>query len=260
MSRPQSTDNLITQAAGLIKKAFRVTAFTGAGISVESGIPPFRGPNGLWHQYNPIFLDIDYFTAHPTESWPLIKEIFYDFFGRATPNPAHLALAQLERQKLVDIIITQNIDNLHQAAGSQQIIEYHGNSHHLVCLRCNKHYPATPDILAVMPPTCAKCGQVLKPDFVFFGEQIPYIARMQALGETRISDVWLIIGTTGEIPPASELPLLAKKNGAKIIEINIQPSKFTSLITDIFLQGSATAMTSALLAHLPPKTTKKSQH
>jgi NAD-dependent deacetylase len=110
-----------------------------------------------------------------------------------------------------------------------------------------------------MPPTCAKCGQVLKPDFVFFGEQIPYIARMQALGETRISDVWLIIGTTGEIPPASELPLLAKKRGAKIIEINVQPSKFTPVITDVFLQGTATAMTSALLEHLPPKPAKKSK-
>lgn len=240
----------LQQAADAINQAQRVTAFTGAGISVESGIPPFRGPNGLWAKYNPMFLDIQYFSAYPVESWRLIKEIFYDFFGQARPNAAHLALAHLEAKGKVGAVITQNIDNLHQAAGSRQVIEYHGSCHRLVCVACNESMAYIPAMLTVMPPVCPRCGTILKPDFVFFGEQIPYVAYMQALGETRIGDVWLIIGSTGEVPPACDLPYQAKEHGATIIEINIRPSRFTANLTDIFLPGPATRMMTALVEQL----------
>ena len=228
------------EAAQIIKNASHVTAFTGAGISVESGIPPFRGENGLWNQYDPIFLDIRYFQAKPLESWKLIKEIFYDFFGKARPNAAHQGLATLEERGLLSAIITQNIDNLHQDAGSKEIYEFHGTSHTLICSACQHKYPAAEFDLNLLPPLCPNCSEILKPDFIFFGEAIPEPAMSLSLRETEKADVFLLIGTTGEIMPASQLPILAKKKGAKIIEINIAPSNYTNQITDIFIQEKAT--------------------
>lgn len=237
----------LTQAAQKIKTAQRVVAFTGAGISVESGIPPFRGADGLWAKYDPIFLDIRYFQAHSAKAWTQIKEIFYDYFGQAKPNAAHIALAKMEKIGLLAGVITQNIDNLHQAAGSKTVVEYHGTSHRLICTNCTRDYEYRPSLFERMPPRCQVCDAVLKPDFVFFGEGIPRQAHQQSLLETRLSDVWLVIGTTGEITPASLLPPDAKRNGATIIEVNIAPSNYTSYITDIFLQGKATEVMNALL-------------
>ena len=235
------------EAAELIQNATRVTAFTGAGISVESGIPPFRGENGLWNQYDPIFLDIRYFQAKPLESWKLIKEIFYDFFGEAHPNAAHQGLAQLEQDGLLSAIITQNIDNLHQEAGSKEVYEFHGTSHTLICPACYHKYPATEFDLNLLPPLCPNCSEILKPDFIFFGEAIPEPAMSLSFQETEKSDLFLLIGTTGEIMPASQLPILAKKNGAKIVEINIAPSNYTNSITDVFIQEKATVAINLLV-------------
>ncbi|MCD6380588.1 NAD-dependent deacylase [bacterium] len=241
---------MIQEAADIIKKANRVTAFTGAGISVESGIPPFRGENGLWSKYDPGFLDISYFHSNPLESWKLIKEIFYDFFGKATPNKAHYGLAEMEKAGFLDAIITQNIDNLHQKSGSRKIFEFHGDSRDLVCVSCGKKYPVTEIGLDNLPPECTNCGGVLKPDFIFFGEQIPEPARTNSFREAEISDLFILIGTTGEVTPASEIPFIAKENGAKIIEINIAKSSYTDRITNIFLQGKATEMISGLVKEL----------
>lgn len=228
------------QAAELLGKSRFTTAFTGAGISVESGIPPFRGPEGLWSRYDPAVLDIAYFHQNPLESWKVIKEIFYDFFRKANPNAAHLALAKMEEKGLLESIITQNIDNLHQQAGSLKVYEFHGNSHNLVCTKCGKHF-GIPDIrFDKLPVLCDKCHGLVKPDFIFFGEGIPPQAYEKSLEAARRADVFLVIGTTGEIMPASEIPYLAKENNAKIIEVNTEPSKFTHQITDVFLQGKAT--------------------
>ena len=132
----QEVKNKLTQAAELIKNSEHTTAFTGAGISVESGIPPFRGENGLWSKIDPIFLDMSYFFKHPDKSWQKIKEIFYDSFAQAEPNAAHYALAELDQRGLLHAIITQNIDNLHQRAGSKNVIEYHGTTKSLTCTNC----------------------------------------------------------------------------------------------------------------------------
>ena len=238
------------KAAKIIKSAERVTAFTGAGISVESGIPPFRGENGLWSKFDPIFLDINYFHQNPLKSWELIKEIFYDFFGKAKPNATHFALAEMEKMGLLQAVITQNIDNLHQQAGSKEVYEFHGNSRNLICANCNQTYPANETDLSDLPPKCKKCGTVLKPDFIFFGEPIPEPARTSSFTEAEIADVFILIGTTGEIMPASIIPIEAKRNGAKIIEVNIQPSNYTNSITDIFLEGKATKVMTKLLESL----------
>ncbi len=236
----KEVENEIKLAVDIIKNSKRTTAFTGAGISVESGIPPFRGENGLWSKYDPVFLDINYFYRHPKESWRLIKEIFYDFFGKAEPNDAHYSLAELEKMGYVHTVITQNIDFLHQKAGSKDVIEFHGTSSRLVCEYCNEIYDFNEELIKEIPPRCKKCNHVLKPDFVFFSEPIPEPARTLSFDEAYKSDVFLVIGTTGEIYPASQIPFLAKRNGAKIIEINIESSNYTDSITDVFIKQKAT--------------------
>lgn len=239
------------KAAELIKSAKRVCAFTGAGISVESGIPPFRGQGGLWNKYDPKFIEIDYFHEHNKESWVLIKEIFYDFFGQARPNAAHEALATLEAQSLVQTVITQNIDNLHQEAGSKNVMEFHGTASRLLCLDCHQTFTADKVNLAKLPPECPNCSVGrLKPDFIFFGEGIPEPACSLSFKEAEISDVFIVIGTTGEVMPACMIPAAASRNGAKVIEVNTSPSRFTESVTDIFLQGTATTVMNKLVEHL----------
>lgn len=230
----------INKAVELLKKSKHTTAFTGAGISVESGIPTFRGEDGLWAKYDPVVLDLNYFHQNPKKSWTVIREIFYDFFGKATPNKAHQVLARMEQNKLLNSIITQNIDNLHQEAGSKTVYEFHGTAQNLICTQCNKKVHVTQVILNEIPVKCSSCKGLLKPDFIFFGEGIPQEAYQKSIIETELADVFLIIGTTGEIMPASQIPKYAKNNGAKIIEINPQKSNYTSQITDIHIVGKAT--------------------
>ncbi len=236
----ETKDSEYKKAAKIIRNAKRVAAFTGAGISVESGIPPFRGEGGLWNEYDPDFLEIGHFRQNPKASWELLKKIFYDGFAAAEPNAAHGALARMEKSHLLETVITQNIDSLHQRAGSRKIYEFHGTLRTLVCLGCSKEYPLADVDLSFMPPECRMCGGLLKPDVVFFGEPIPEPANSQSFFEAEIADVLLVIGTSGEIMPACMIPHIAKGNGAAIIEINVKESQFTHQITDVFLQSKAT--------------------
>lgn len=229
----------IDQAANLIRKARYCVAFTGAGISVESGIPPFRGKNGLWTTHNPIFLEIDFFRKKPLQSWIKIKEVFYDKLGDAEPNIAHETLAKMEKRSFLETIITQNIDHLHQKAGSRYVYELHGTYKQLVCTECSSEYDMSFTDLNYLPPTCFVCKGILKPDMVFFNEPIPAFAKKRSFEEAAKSDVLIIIGTNAEVLPAARIPEVAKENGAKIIEINIQKTHFTDELTDIFLQGEA---------------------
>ncbi len=230
---------LISEAAKTIKQAKHVIAFTGAGISVESGIPPFRGSGGIWNKYDPKLLDIDYYLKNQELCWISIREMFYDFFAAAKPNKAHLVLADMERAGLLKAVITQNIDNLHQEAGSKTVYEFHGNSKKLVCLKCFREFSASAIDFNTIPPKCDRDGTILKPDFVFFGEGIPPAAYTASFRNAEICDVCLVIGSTGEVMPASYVPRTAKSHGATIIEINPEPSNFTQQVTDIFLQGKA---------------------
>jgi len=227
--------NEIENAIDILRQSRHLIAFCGAGISVESGIPPFRGEGGLWNKYDPDCLDLDFYLSRPSQIWGTIKEIFYDFFGEAKPNPAHYALAEMEKQGVLKSVITQNIDNLHQEAGSKAVIEYHGNSHYFVCMSCGKRYDLDDIKLNSKPPRCGKCNGLLKPDFVFFGEAIPEIASNRAFDEAEHADVVLVIGTTGEIMPACLIPRLAHQHGAKIIEINPGYSSYRYSITDIHI-------------------------
>ncbi len=229
----------IEEAALLIRKSKYTVAFTGAGISVASGIPPFRGKDGLWTTHHPIFLEIDFFTKKPLQSWVKIKEIFYDKLKDAKPNVGHHILAKMEKRSFLESIITQNIDHLHQQAGNRYVYEIHGTYRQLVCTECNSEYDISFANLDFLPPTCYVCKGILKPDMVFFNEPIPIFAKNRSFSEAEKADLFIIIGTNAEVMPAAEIPEVAKKTGAKIIEINIKKSQLTDSITDIYLEGKA---------------------
>ena len=230
--------NLIENAAKTIKKSKYCVALTGAGISVESGIPPFRGEGGLWTRYDPSLFILSYFLNNPEHSWKLLKKLFYESFRDIKPNDAHIALADMEKRGYLKTIITQNIDGLHQAAGSKNVIEYHGSIDFLICLKCSARYLADESILKHLPPRC-RCGGVLKPDIVFFEELIPREVLAAVECEIARSDLLMVIGTTAEVYPAAQIPYEIKRKGSKIIEVNPNFSAITDTLTDIFIQARA---------------------
>src|SRR4030066_1139896 len=186
---------LIQRAAEDILRSPKTIAFTGAGISVESGIPDFRSAEGLWQKYDPEeYAHIHAFYSDPDKVWLMLKDMF-TLVMTAKPNPAHIGLAELEQMGLLDSIITQNVDGLHQAAGSKNVIEFHGNNMWLVCLECNERFKTNPEIIEKIPPRC-HCRGVLRPDVVFFGEPIPYHATVEATAKAESCDLMLVIGTS----------------------------------------------------------------
>jgi len=227
--------------AAIIRKSRRVVALTGAGISVESGIPDFRSPGGLWERFDPMeYAHIRALKKNPEKVWQLIKELD-DTLARARPNPAHYALAELEAKGKLLGIITQNVDNLHQAAGSKRVVEYHGNAFRFVCLVCRR--PFAREILDfIRVPIFCPCGGLIKPDVVFFGEQIPPGAQEKAEELAQECDLLLVIGTSGEVAPASYLPYIARDWGATIAENNLEPTRLTRTLTNHFLPGPAGKM------------------
>lgn len=242
---PEVIPDSIREAARIISGSSLVIALTGAGISVESGIPDFRGRNGLWSKYDPArYATIDAFLADPSEVWNMLREMDALILN-AKPNPAHIGLGVLEQKGFLQYIITQNVDNLHQAGGSSNVIEYHGNSSTLSCLFCNMRYTMAEKRHENLP-TC-KCGKILKPDIVFFGEGIPEEALNSSSDLASKAQVLLIIGTSAQVSPANTIPVVASKNNAKIIEINKEKTWLTEQLTDIFLEGSAGDIVSGLV-------------
>ena len=166
------TKAAIQQAAALIKDSRYLLAFTGAGISADSGMPTFRGPGGIYGSYDEQHLELSFFKRDPATAWKTIRAIFFEFTMAAQPNDAHHILAAWERSGRLSMTVTQNIDGLHRRAGSMALSEYHGSCDELVCMTCGEHRPAERGILAKLPPHCG-CGGIYKPDFTFFGEGIP---------------------------------------------------------------------------------------
>ncbi len=235
----EEIERLVARAAEAIAASRHLVAFTGAGISVESGIPPFRGAGGLWETYDPSILDIATLRSDPESAWRAIKALFYDHWGACVPNAAHRVLADWEARGLLTATITQNIDGLHGEAGSRAVAEYHGSLKDLVCMRCGGRSAAEDTDLAILPPRCAACGGILKPDFVFFGEAIPEKAVRAASAAVGACDCLLVIGTSGEVYPAAALPGEAIRRGAVVIELNPKPSAYTARIVDFFLPFGA---------------------
>jgi NAD-dependent deacetylase len=231
--------SLIQRAAKDIIQSKKTVAFTGAGISVESGIPDFRGAQGLWERYDPEeYAHIDAFHADPGKVWSMLKEMFALIMA-AKPNPAHLGLAELERMGLLSTVITQNVDGLHQAAGNRNVIEFHGNHNTLSCLRCAMKVNGDSLTLEDLPAVCPSCSSLLKPDVVFFGEPIPWRAQVLSASESQSCTAMLVIGTSAVVYPAATIPTTAKGKGATIIEINMEPTAMTDEISDYLIEGPA---------------------
>ncbi len=224
--------------AALLRQSRQAVALTGAGISVESGIPDFRSAGGLWSRFDPMkYATIHAFRKNPAKVWELLKEMDR-IITAARPNPAHFALAELESRGHLTGVITQNVDNLHQAAGSKRVVEYHGNAHRFVCDTCRGQHPRETLDFEQTPLYC-HCGGLIRPDVVFFGEPIPAAARDKAEDLASSCDLLLIIGTSGEVSPANYLPQIAKDHGAIIVENNLEPTLLTRSVTDYFLKGEA---------------------
>ncbi len=233
------------KAADIILNSDLTLALTGAGISVESGIPDFRSAQGLWSRYDPgEYATIEAFRDNPHKVWKMLREMD-ELVSRAKPNPAHRALSQLENLGCLQTIVTQNVDNLHQAAGSNDVIEFHGNASTLSCLWCGRKYQ-TSEKRKEHPPHC-ECEKILKPDVVFFGEAIPEEAMHRSFRLASQTDALLVVGTSAVVYPVNEIPSLAKRNGAAVIEVDIETTVLTNSITDIFLQGNAGDIVPALV-------------
>ncbi|MFC7154942.1 NAD-dependent protein deacylase [Halomarina halobia] len=208
-------------AAGALADAERAVAMTGAGVSTASGIPDFRGPDGVWTRYDAEDFHISRFEADPEGFWDdriaLVEELYGD--GRE-PNRAHEALAALEREGHIEGVITQNVDGLHQAAGSDRVVELHGNGERVACVDCG----ATDGLDAAraddLPPRCRRCGGLLKPDVVLFGEQLPDYAWYQAHAMAQRADAVLVVGSSLSVEPAASLPREAAARGATLVVVN----------------------------------------
>ena len=243
-------DDLIKKAAVDLSEAKMATALTGAGISTESGIPPFRGKGGLWEKYDPMEVaHIDSFLQDPEKVWNLLFKDMKQVLDKAKPNDSHKGLAKLEELGILKTIITQNVDGLHQIAGSSDVIEFHGNMAWQRCMECDAHFKTSRVEITEIPPRC-DCGGILRPNAVLFGEMIPQEALWRSRQVATDCDVMLVIGTSAVVQPAALMPVVAKDSGAKIIEINPEPTPLTADISDYLIKGTAGDVMNRIVADL----------
>lgn len=246
-STPQDFERL-RQAAVLLLEADHVVGLTGAGISVESGIPPFRGPGGLWTKYGePPMNGYEVFLRDPKKAWEERlsptgpSKIIQETVRQAQPNPGHQALVALEDMGRLHYLITQNVDNLHRRAGSRNLAEIHGNSTLVRCLQCVTRYPLDDVSLTQLPPSCPKCDGMLKIDTVAFGEPIPPDVLALCYRETQRCDCMLVAGTSATVYPAAWFPIHVHERGGHLIEVNLYESELTPLCT-VSLRGKSGAI------------------
>ena len=231
----------IQAARQWLADAGSLAVLTGSGISAESGVPTFRGEGGVWEGADVMEVgSIEGFTKDPERVWRFYNERFTKYSG-VGPNTGHHALARLE-QRLIDAggqftLVTQNIDGLHQTAGSRNVIELHGSGRHVRCTQCRYYDDLTLDMLSALP-TCPKCQAVLRPDVVWFGEGLPTGAIETAIEACRACEVFMTIGTSAVVHPAAGLIQMAVKAGARTIEINPEATAASDLV-DLSLRGPA---------------------
>ena len=242
----------LKRAAEILAKSRYAIVFTGAGVSTESGIPDFRGPQGLWKRVDPEKFTINYFISNPDEVWELFVS-YLMISGDVNPNPAHKAIAELEALGIVKSVITQNVDGLHQRAGSRKVIELHGNLRYAVCINCGNRISLQEAIKIFkengVAPRCPKCGGLLKPDVVFFGEPLPQGALRAAFEEAKRADVVLVVGSSLVVTPAAYVPMIAKKNGARLIIVNLEGTAMDHL-ADVVIRGKAGEVLPKIVEHV----------
>jgi NAD-dependent deacetylase len=234
-------DEMMNRFGEIVSSSKHLVAFTGAGISSESGIPTYRGAGGLWTKYDPDkYASIYYFMKEPEYYWNFFKDVRYPVLKKAAPNAAHNALVTLERKGNLKELITQNIDDLHRVAGQSKVIELHGNTMKISCMDCGKTITideAYERLKTELPPRC-ECGGALKPNVVFFGEQLPQDALMEAQSAAESCDAFLVVGSSLVVHPAAQLPVVAKQNGASLIIVNVDPTPFDGL-ADVVINEKA---------------------
>jgi len=227
-------DDLIEAAASLILDSKKTVALTGDAI-VKGTIASFNADSRVLEKYDPgEFAHIATLQKNPARSWMLFSRII-ETIAKSEPDAVNLALAELEEKGLLATIITQNFDNLHKVAGSRNVLEFQGSIMNLSCMNCDKKYSATEVLLNELPPRC-ECGGVLRPDTVLFGEEMSFEKVVESRKEVEDCELMLVIGAGELVQPFASMPLLAKENGAKIIEINPEETTLT-FIADIFIKG-----------------------
>ena len=242
-------DKLIKDLQDLVASSKKLVAFTGAGISADSGISTFRGAGGLWSKYDPdIYANINIFMQDSTYYWNFFRDERYPVIKKAKPNAAHYALVELEKQEKLYGVITQNIDGLHQIAGQSYVIELHGNTRKIKCLKCEKIYrwdEVYNQLEKELPPRCNSCGGRLKPATILFGEPLPQIALDEAVIAAKKCDTFLVLGSSLVVYPAAQLPVIAKENNAKLAIINIDPIPLDD-IADVVIHDNASRVLSKI--------------
>ncbi|MBM3292811.1 NAD-dependent deacylase, partial [Candidatus Bathyarchaeota archaeon] len=239
----------------VIKNSKYITALTGAGVSVESGIRPFRGPGGIWTERGEPSMDgYQKFLKNPKEHWEnLLKNRGSGLLGsnvsEVKPNAGHYALYELEKMNILKWILTQNIDDLHNLAGSKNILEIHGNAGKYRCINCEKRFDKKILKIHVTPPKCPDCGGIIKGDTVMFGEPIPKNVLNRCFEEARKSDCMIVAGTSAVVHPAASLPIIVKRNGGKLIEINPRATELSE-ICDVVIQANSGESLPALVDSL----------
>jgi NAD-dependent deacetylase len=241
------TEDLFDKAFALIKGARKGVVLTGAGVSTESGIPDFRGRHGLWSRYDPMeYGTLSAFLANPEKIWRMLATLLN--IVDAKPNKGHRALARFEQQGVLSGVITQNIDSLHQKGGNKNVVEFHGSLRTFSCLSCGAGYDLAYIKESPLPPHCASCNAILKPDIVFFDEQIHEAVLNQTEQMLASADLLLVAGTSCQVQPAARLPFIVFNRGGKIIEINREPA--LKHIASVTLQGNFSTVMEKLTERL----------
>lgn len=220
-----------------LKESQYTVSLTGAGVSTASGIPDFRGPNGLYKRLPNNIFDLEFFKNNPAKYYELTFDLVHSF-DEKQPSTTHKMLSKLEKTGYLEAVITQNIDGLHQKAGSSNVVELHGNTSKFLCLNCGKSY-SKEELIEILkkqnPPKCS-CGGLIKPDVVFFGEMLPMDAINKAEQLSVNAELFVALGSSLVVYPAAQFPLISKRNGSKLIIVNRGESGLDS-IADLKIDG-----------------------
>ncbi len=230
--------DLLLQAAQVLRQAQRIVCLTGAGVSAESGVATFRDAlTGLWSNFDPEQLASEAgFAANPGLVWRWYMERLQTV-ERVQPNPGHTALAQLEATAPHFVLFTQNVDDLHERAGSRNVHHLHGSITRFCCTSCREeHYLQADERRQPLPPHCLYCNGLVRPAVVWFGEMLPYAILKEAWYAVEHCDLLLVVGTSGVVYPAAQLPFTAKQYGATVIDINPEPTPISEM-ADLYLPG-----------------------
>jgi len=218
-------NKLIGKLEDILTNSTNFIAFTGAGLSTESGIPTYRGVGGLWMKYDPNkYANFHYFLKNPSYYWNFFREVRYPVIKQARPNAAHYALVKMEREGKLNHVITQNIDGLHQKAGQLNVIELHGNTREIVCMDCSEIF-SIEEVYKLLdrefPPKCSNCRGLLRPNTVLFGESLPQKQLNEAMHLAQNCDLFFVLGSSLVVSPAAQIPKIAKDRGAALVIINL---------------------------------------